>query len=103
MSLRSSSQQPPGIYVKCDLLQPCMNPSRRICHLRAVPLGHVAEGFLLQPMEKGDIPLVAGGRYIVLDDSRPHWWLLRDSNGAEGHAPSNYLQDEENDGMETMR
>ena len=26
MSLRSSSQQPPGIYVKCDRLQPLIEP-----------------------------------------------------------------------------
>ena len=43
MSLRSSSQQPPVIYVKCDRSSRESNPSRRICHLRAVPLGHVAD------------------------------------------------------------
>jgi len=54
-------------------------------------------------MEHGDLPLTVGERYTVLDDSRSHWWLVRDSYGAEGHAPSNYLKDAENDGIESMR
>ena len=43
MSLRSSSQQPPVLYAICDRLQTRIEPSRRICRLRAVPLGHVAD------------------------------------------------------------
>ena len=43
MSLRSSSQQPPGKYVKCDRLQRESNPSRRTCYLHAVALDHVAD------------------------------------------------------------
>ena len=46
VSLRSLSQQPPIKYVNCDRLQPRIEPSRRICHLRTVPLGHVADRFL---------------------------------------------------------
>ena len=45
MSLRSSSQQPPGIYLKCDRLQPRINPSPRICYPRAIPLSYVADEF----------------------------------------------------------
>ena len=54
-------------------------------------------------MERGDIALAIGERYTVMDDTRPHWWLVRDSHGNEGHAPSNYLKDEESDGIESMR
>ena len=44
MSLRSSSQQPPTIYISNAIgYSRESNPSRRICHLRAVPLGHVAD------------------------------------------------------------
>ena len=45
MSLRFLSQQPPVIYVKCDRLQPRIEPVTysRICPLRAVSLGHVAD------------------------------------------------------------
>ena len=45
MNLRSSSQQPPVLFVKRDRLQPRVEPvtSRKICHLHAVPLGHVAD------------------------------------------------------------
>ena len=54
-------------------------------------------------MERGDLALMVGERYTVVDDTRPHWWLVRDGYGSEGHAPSNYLKDEESDGIETMR
>ena len=44
MSLRSSSQQPPGVQYMSNAIGSNResNPSRRICNLRAVPLGHVA-------------------------------------------------------------
>ena len=44
MSLRSSSQQPPVKYVKCDRLQPRIELGHEgSVTLRAVPLGHVAD------------------------------------------------------------
>ena len=43
MSLRSSSQQLPGIMSNAIGSSRESNPSRRICNLRAVPLGHVAD------------------------------------------------------------
>ena len=45
MSLRSLSQQPPVIQVKCDRLQPRIEFVTGICHLRKIPLGHVADIF----------------------------------------------------------
>ena len=45
MSLRSSSQQPPGIYSMSNAIGSNheSNASSRICNLRAVPLGQVAD------------------------------------------------------------
>ena len=41
MSLRSSSQQPPDVYVKCD---PSVNRTRHVVLVTcAIPLGHVAD------------------------------------------------------------
>ena len=45
MSLHSSSQQPPGHMSNAIGSSRESNPSRRICHLRAVPLAHVADNF----------------------------------------------------------
>ena len=44
MNLRSSSQQLPSILYMSNAIGSSResNPSRRICHLRAVPLGRVA-------------------------------------------------------------
>ena len=43
MSLRSSSQLPPGMNMSTAIGSSReSNPSRRICHLREVPVGHVA-------------------------------------------------------------
>ena len=43
VSLRSLSQQPPGIYTSNAIGSSReLNPSCRVCHLRAVPQGHVA-------------------------------------------------------------
>ena len=45
VSLRSSSQQPPGNVAICQMRSSReSNPSRRVCHLPAIPLGHVAGG-----------------------------------------------------------
>ena len=44
MSLRSSSQQPPGVYRKWVVCSRDSNPSRRICNLPAVSLKTVDKG-----------------------------------------------------------
>ena len=41
MSLCRSNQQPPGIYIKCNRLQPCIQPLAKDLNLRAVPSDHV--------------------------------------------------------------
>ena len=45
MSLRSSSQQPPGRQYMSNAIGSSResNPSRRICHLRVIPFGRVAD------------------------------------------------------------
>jgi len=57
----------------------------------------------LQPIEAQDIPLEADKEYLVIDDSRPHWWIVRDENGTQGFVPANYLQEKRNNGIETKR
>ena len=52
MSLRSSSQQPPVMSNAIGSSRES-NPSRRICHLRAVPLGHVADTIVELASENG--------------------------------------------------
>ena len=52
MSLRSSSQQPPVMSNTIGSSRES-NPSRRICHLRAVPLGHVADTIVELASENG--------------------------------------------------
>lgn len=53
-----------------------------------------------QPHELEDIKLVQGRIYYVLDDSKEHWWRVRDECNLEGNAPSNFVKkvtDDEND------
>ena len=54
MSLRSLSQQPPDVSYTSNAIGSSResNPSRRICHLRAIPLGHVAKKQLSYDGEK---------------------------------------------------
>ena len=52
MSLRSSSQQPPVYMSNAIGSRRESNPSRRICHLRAVPLGHFFKGRLFKIFSK---------------------------------------------------
>ena len=60
MSLRSSSQQPAVIYVNAIGSSRESNSSCRICHLSAVPLGHVAdkgqERSSMQPKQSPEQP-----------------------------------------------
>jgi len=43
-------------------------------------------------IESGDLSLVKGDRYVVLDDSQDHWWQVENSEGAVGFIPSNYVK-----------
>lgn len=43
-------------------------------------------------IEPGDLSLVKGEQYIVLDDSQDHWWQVENSSGEVGFIPSNYVK-----------
>jgi len=43
-------------------------------------------------IESGDLSLVKGEQYIVLDDSQDHWWQVENSTGEVGFIPSNYVK-----------
>jgi len=43
-------------------------------------------------IEAGDLSLVKGEQYIVLDDSQDHWWQVENSTGEVGFIPSNYVK-----------
>ncbi|KAL5012838.1 hypothetical protein ScPMuIL_011389 [Solemya velum] len=44
------------------------------------------------PAEEGDLSLVHGEEYNILDDSREHWWIARNNQGKSGYIPSNYVK-----------
>ncbi|XP_025205884.1 tyrosine-protein kinase Btk29A isoform X2 [Melanaphis sacchari] len=46
-------------------------------------------------IEPGDLTLVKGCEYDVIDDSQDHWWKVRDEHGAIGYIPSNYVKEKE--------
>ncbi|XP_002734040.1 tyrosine-protein kinase BTK-like [Saccoglossus kowalevskii] len=46
------------------------------------------------PTQQGDLALVKGDEYTVLDDSREHWWKAKNSRGEVGHIPSNFVQEQ---------
>lgn len=46
-------------------------------------------------IEGGDLSLVKGKEYEVLDDSQEHWWKVKDENGSIGYIPSNYVKEKE--------
>lgn len=43
-------------------------------------------------IESGDLSLVKGEKYIVLDDSQDHWWQVENTNCEVGFIPSNYVK-----------
>ncbi|XP_045204192.2 tyrosine-protein kinase Tec-like isoform X1 [Mercenaria mercenaria] len=45
-----------------------------------------------KPCEDGDLELVTGSEYEILDDSRDHWWLAKNQNGEKGFIPANYVK-----------
>lgn len=45
-----------------------------------------------KPCEEGDLELIAGMEYEILDDSRDHWWHAKNSQGEKGFIPANYVK-----------
>ena len=42
--------------------------------------------------ESGDLRLLKGERVLIFDNQREHWWKARNSKGAEGYVPANYVK-----------
>ncbi|KAL3878493.1 hypothetical protein ACJMK2_030838 [Sinanodonta woodiana] len=45
-----------------------------------------------KPAEDGDLELITGDEYEILDDTRDHWWLAKNRKGDKGYVPSNYVK-----------
>lgn len=52
-------------------------------------------------IERGDLTLVKGEEYEVLDDSQDHWWQVRNKLGEEGFIPSNYVKEKDALGLQS--
>lgn len=48
--------------------------------------------FNFTPAQEGDMELVMGEEYEVLDSSKEHWWLSCNKEGKTGYIPSNYVK-----------
>ncbi|XP_049864893.1 tyrosine-protein kinase Btk29A isoform X2 [Pectinophora gossypiella] len=51
-------------------------------------------------IESGDLSLVKGKEYEVIDDSQEHWWKVEDKEGSVGYIPSNYVKEKETIGLQ---
>ncbi|XP_052793360.1 tyrosine-protein kinase Tec-like isoform X2 [Mya arenaria] len=45
-----------------------------------------------KPYEAGDLELITGNEYEILDDSREHWWFAKNQPGDTGFIPANYVK-----------
>ncbi|XP_076029724.1 tyrosine-protein kinase Btk29A isoform X11 [Oratosquilla oratoria] len=52
------------------------------------------------PTEIGDLPLRKNEEYEVLQDAEENWWRMRNRNGEEGYAPSNYVKEKASLGLQ---
>lgn len=53
-------------------------------------------------IERGDLSLIKGEEYEVLDDSQDHWWQVRNKHGEEGFIPSNYVKEKDALGLQSF-
>lgn len=50
-------------------------------------------------IEEGDISLFKNEDYEVIDDSKMHWWYVKNKHGECGYIPSNYVQEKASVGL----
>lgn len=55
-----------------------------------------------EAIEKGDLSLIKGEKYFVLDDSQDHWWQVENGNCEVGFIPSNYVKKMDETGLSTF-
>ena len=53
-------------------------------------------------IEPGDLSLVKGEEYTVLDDSQDHWWQVVNKLGEKGFIPSNYVKEKDALGLQNF-
>jgi len=70
------------------LSDPLLEPAVTAASERLV----VAAVYPFTAIEPGDLSLVKGEHYTVLDDSQDHWWQVENANGEVGFIPSNYVK-----------
>uniref|UniRef100_T1JI97 Tyrosine-protein kinase n=1 Tax=Strigamia maritima TaxID=126957 RepID=T1JI97_STRMM len=46
-----------------------------------------------QAIEKGDLDLIKGEEYEVIDGTKENWWQVRNNHGEIGYVPSNYVEE----------
>ncbi|XP_067896200.1 cytoplasmic tyrosine-protein kinase BMX-like [Heterodontus francisci] len=80
---RSSLPLPPVPCEKCE--HTCL-PEPAISSLQMVEAL-----YQYNSKEQTDISLVKGEKYYIIDDGDQDWWKVKDTQGREGYAPSNYL------------
>lgn len=68
---------------------PMTNPPEKI----------VVSLYPFKAVEDGDLSLVRGQEYHVIDDSQEHWWQVRNLQGQIGFIPSNYVEDKASIGL----
>ncbi|TRY74799.1 hypothetical protein TCAL_07110 [Tigriopus californicus] len=51
-------------------------------------------------IEQGELTLVKGEDYAVLDDSQDHWWQVQNARGEVGFIPSNYVKEKDALGLQ---
>ena len=45
-----------------------------------------------EAIEAGDLSLIKGDKYRIVNDSQDHWWQVENSSGQVGFIPSNYVK-----------
>ena len=53
-------------------------------------------------IEPGDLSLVKGEEYTVVDDSQDHWWQVVNKLGEKGFIPSNYVKEKDALGLQNF-
>jgi tyrosine-protein kinase Tec len=53
-------------------------------------------------IEPGDLSLVKGEEYTVVDDSQDHWWQVVNKICEKGFIPSNYVKEKDALGLQNF-
>ncbi|XP_076319342.1 tyrosine-protein kinase Btk29A [Tachypleus tridentatus] len=87
VTLGNIKNNTPPVNTKTGLVKPPSEPKM------------VVALYPFQAIEEGDISLEKGEEYEVIDDSREHWWQVKDKFGQIGFIPSNYVEEKASVGL----